>query len=109
MIAVELTGFQIDIRLDLRHQFPIFIQFRAQPKLCIEVGIGIFRRRIDAAVVGINVFGIRTYTQATIYSQQIIENTDFIVIFANDTAGIDVIVGGGQSRRIMPAISIFCQ
>ena len=109
MIAVELTGFQIDIRLDLRNQFPVFVQFRAQPKLCIEVGIGIFRRRIDAAVVSIDVFGIRTYAQATIHSQQIIENTDFIVIFANDTAGIDVIVGRGQSRRITSAISILCQ
>ena len=96
VIAVEFTGFQIYIRLNLADQFPVFIQFGAQPKFSIKIAVGIFWGRIAGTVVCVDVLIIHTYAECAVNSQQIIEDTDFIVVFTDNAARIDIIVGSRQ-------------
>ena len=58
VVAVEFTGFQVDVGFDLGNQFPIFIKLGAQPEFGVEIGVGGFGCGIGAAVVGIDVFGV---------------------------------------------------
>ena len=109
VVAVEFAGFQVDVGFDLGHQFPVFIKFGAQPEFGVEIGIGSVGRGIGAAVVGIDVFGVGTDAECSVYGQQIVENADFIFVFADDAARIDVIARRCQCGGIALYASGFCK